>query len=293
MGLTYVCDLFHDDQPGPVKVRKRPAHQHSLFAGDERRHRLHRQSRVAAPLWRDHPAAVRSPVRRGRGVGHGDVHPAAPLPHRPAATASRPSRRRSLHHRPRARCGSPPGARSRSTSSTTITMPSPRRRTLSARRCSRYMILPDDYLKYPKPALWHGPRPLRLVDPASKSQSPSWPGGARIALWVIAGAASGFRSTMQGQAVQAARARCSHRLSRPAALHAARLRQPRRHLPHHEGARAARHPRQRRRSTPRSPRAIRHWSRRCAARGWEILGHGLDMDRLHSRGAAHGGGGGR
>ena len=21
MGLTYVCDLFHDDQPGPVKVR--------------------------------------------------------------------------------------------------------------------------------------------------------------------------------------------------------------------------------------------------------------------------------
>ena len=22
MGLTYVCDLFHDDQPGPVKVRK-------------------------------------------------------------------------------------------------------------------------------------------------------------------------------------------------------------------------------------------------------------------------------
>jgi transglutaminase-like putative cysteine protease len=22
MGLTYICDLFHDDQPGPVKVRK-------------------------------------------------------------------------------------------------------------------------------------------------------------------------------------------------------------------------------------------------------------------------------
>ena len=22
MGLTYVCDLFHDDQPGPVKVKR-------------------------------------------------------------------------------------------------------------------------------------------------------------------------------------------------------------------------------------------------------------------------------
>ena len=56
--------------------------------------------------------AVRPPLRRGRRVRHGDVHPAAPLPGRPAAPASRRSRRRSStspatrglgRHRPRDR----------------------------------------------------------------------------------------------------------------------------------------------------------------------------------------------
>ena len=97
MGLTYICDLFHDDQPGAGQGAHGPARQHALLARDERRHRLQRQPRVAAPLRRRSSGGSSTALRRGRGVRDGDVHPAASLPHRPAATASRPSRRRSRY----------------------------------------------------------------------------------------------------------------------------------------------------------------------------------------------------
>ena len=38
-GVRYVCDLFHDDQPFPVNVPRRPADQPPVRARDQRRHR--------------------------------------------------------------------------------------------------------------------------------------------------------------------------------------------------------------------------------------------------------------
>jgi hypothetical protein len=51
LGGLYTCDLFHDDQPTPVKVRSGQAFRlGAVFARAQRHHRLRGQQDRAAPL---------------------------------------------------------------------------------------------------------------------------------------------------------------------------------------------------------------------------------------------------
>ena len=103
------------------------------------------------------------------------------------------------------------------------------------------MILPDDYLRVPAPRATAWTTTATTGRSCRGGQTGGLAGGARVALWVTP-ALRVVPARHEGAAVQAA-GRAATRLPRPAALHAARLRQPGRHLPHHEGARPARHPR--------------------------------------------------
>jgi hypothetical protein len=82
MGLTYTCDLFHDDQPTPGQdaTGTLVSIPYSLEMNDTIAYNVNLVEPRA--LWRDHQAPVRPALRRGRALRHRDVHPAARLPGR-------------------------------------------------------------------------------------------------------------------------------------------------------------------------------------------------------------------
>jgi peptidoglycan/xylan/chitin deacetylase (PgdA/CDA1 family) len=139
------------------------------------------------------------------------------------------------------------------------------------------MPIPDDYLQYPRRryGMDHDRYDWSILP---KREKVIWPGGARIALWVVA-ALEWFPLDMKGQPFKP-----------PGALVTA-YPDLRHYTLRDYGNRVGifrvmqaldrPHPRQRR-STPPSPRLPR--SSRCTGRGWEIVGHGFDMDRLQYEG---------
>ena len=68
MGLTYTCDLFHDDQPTPVKVRR--AGSSSIPYSLEMNDTIVYNVNMVEPrrYGRDPQAPVRPPLRRGRAA---------------------------------------------------------------------------------------------------------------------------------------------------------------------------------------------------------------------------------
>ena len=127
---------------------------------------------------RHHQAPVRPAVRGGRGIRHGDVHPAASLSDRPAAPHQGVRGGARSTSPATTRCGSRPGARSRGTSSTTTTTPSPRRRCRSE---AHDFLTTTSSIRIAATA-W---TTTATSGPCFLERKPvKWPNGARVALWV-------------------------------------------------------------------------------------------------------------
>lgn len=143
-------------------------------------------------------------------------------------------------------------------------------------------MISDDYLKYPlrRYGMDHDRYDWSILP---RRQKVAWPGGARIALWVVP-ALQWFPLDQKGQpfkpigALQTAYPDLRHytlrdygnrvgiyRIMKALDRHGIRASVP------VNAAVAARYP---------------SLIEECAARGWEIVGHGLDMDHLHYEGMA-------
>src|SRR4249920_2421822 len=170
------------------------------------------------------------------------------------------------------RCGSPPGARSRSTSPTATTTRSPRRRSRS--------MISDDYLKYPKRryGMDHDRYDWSIL---SKRKPIQWPGGARIALWVTV-SLQWFPLDQQGKpfkplgSLQTAYPDLRHYTLRDYGNRVGVFRVMKALEKH--GIRAS--------AAVNAAVAMRYPSliERLKEKRWELMGHGLDMDHLHYEG---------
>ena len=188
-GAHYTCDLFHDDQPTPVNMRPGRLAQHPLLARDERRHRLQlnlvRRATTATIIRRQFDRLY----ARRRGVRHGDVHSAPSLPRRPAAPDQALRGGAALHHRAREGV-----ARHRARDRPAFHRALLRRfrgrgaagrRGAGGRSGQRPMAVPDDYLQYPRRryGMDHDRYGWSILP--DRARKVAWPGGARMALWVI------------------------------------------------------------------------------------------------------------
>jgi allantoinase len=143
-------------------------------------------------------------------------------------------------------------------------------------------VIPDDYLKYPKRryGMDHERYAWSILP---KRQKVAWPGGARLALWVIP-ALEWFPLDMKGQpfkppgALQTAYPDLRHYTLRDYGNRVGIFRVMQA-LERH-GIRAS--------VAVNAAVAVRYPSllKELISRNWEILGHGLDMDHLHYEGMA-------
>ena len=85
-GIKYTIDMVPDDQPIPIKVRRRPAYLDSLLDRDQR-HPCDGCSRLSGrQVGGDDEGLLRPALSRGRGQRHGRMHAASSVRGRAAAS---------------------------------------------------------------------------------------------------------------------------------------------------------------------------------------------------------------